>query len=83
MTVTEQQIDAAVSRYEPSRFASCYEWFPGRADKWTRCVLPMRIYDALPQRREGGFAIYPTREAAFADLRQAIASSGTNAGGEA
>lgn len=30
-----------------------------------------------------GVLAYPTREAAFADLRQAIAASGTNAGGEA
>lgn len=77
--LTEQQIDAAVRRhrYEPSRFGSYYEWFPGLAGDSKRCVLPMRIYDALPQRREGGFGIYPTREAAFADLRRAIALSNT------
>lgn len=76
--LTEQQIDAEVSRYEPGYDATTrtYYWsalycHTGRKSRTTRVASP--FWGLLKsQTIPAGFRDYPTREAAFADLRRAI-----------
>lgn len=82
--MTEQQIDAEACRYEPYHNYTAapgvarWHWFCADSEEWhgpERDTLPARIW-----RHIRSAMVYPTRAAAFADLRQAIAASGTNAG---
>jgi len=81
--VTEQQLDAAVSRYEPYRMCGArgpfWIWFRADAEEWhtDRDTLGARLW-----RHIKGAMVYYTREAAFADLRNAIRLTGTNAAQE-
>lgn len=81
--MTEQQIDAEVSRYEPFYHdAVCFAWFLAGAcvaEPGDRSDVPADLFARLSVRdsvSSSGTRYYPTREAAFADLRQAIAASG-------
>lgn len=75
--MTEQQIDAELSRYEPYlMWRDAWTWFiwvpsivPRRPDE-----APLDVHRKLTRR---GPNYYPTREAAFADLRRAIQLANT------
>ena len=72
--MTEQQLDAEVSRYEPVEWGGFYEWCV--FTEAGRCGLGTDVFDALENSTRNGYlrewARYPTREAAYADLRNAI-----------
>lgn len=79
--MTEQQIDAELCRYEPDFDGLDFGWarFPAGHDP--RHQVPAAAFDRMRPRSPGRrWRYYPTREAAFADLRRAIAARGTNAG---
>lgn len=81
--MTEQQLDAEASRYEPDEVGYRDFWFWRYAIP-TKHDVPRRIW-ACMQGTEmigGECRRYPTREAAFADLRNAIRLTGTNAAQE-
>lgn len=73
--LTEQQIDAEVSRYQPYlMWRDAWTWFiwvPSIAPRGPEDV-PLNVHRKLTRR---GANYYPTREAAFADLRQAFKAS--------
>lgn len=87
--MTEQQIDAEVSRYEPLHacgLRGTWSWWlfseliPTYAGD--RSDLPEAIFERLATGKEctAEYArYYPTREAGFADLRQAIAQQHASA----
>lgn len=80
MTLTEQEIDAEVSQRQPyCLWANSWMWFfwvPGFGTPLGPHDVPLRIHRHLQSRGQH----YPTREAAFADLRQAIRASGEQVG---
>lgn len=79
--LTEQQIDAEVSRYEPLLWNGEWLWSRGVKSGRNWCV-PSDVFDELSDGCLNGFytvrATYDTREAAFADLRQAIRAANSN-----
>lgn len=70
--MSEQQIDAEVSQRRPYYlFANSWMWFfwvPGFGTPCGPHDVPLRIHRHL----QSGGQHYPTRAAAFADLRNAI-----------
>lgn len=82
--MSEQEIDAEVIRYEPRKASlnDTYYWTLDESD-WNH-RLSARIFGALAAGLLyfHGCRDYPTREAAFADLRNAIRLTGTNAAQE-
>ncbi len=82
---TEQEIDAEVSRYEPFRNRDgLFIWVtnpPSRPDLDALAYrVPSHFFARLVPKLISDdcgckFRIYPTREAAFADLRNAIRSA--------
>ena len=78
--MSEQEIDAEVSRYAPGH-STWWRWFRGTPEEWDVCPsdVPEATFDALTggTLRGGSLRLYPTREAAYADLRQAIRATGT------
>lgn len=73
--MTEQQIDAELCRYEPYfMWRAGWTWFLWTPDFGVRRPedVPYRIHRKLKYRLD---RYAPTREAALADLRQALAAS--------
>jgi hypothetical protein len=79
--MTEQEVDAVIAAggYEPVRWRLGFGWSRGG-------IRPSDVPDAAHALLTGttpdswfGVITYPTREAAFADLRQAVRASGTDA----
>ncbi len=84
--MTEQQLDAEVSRYEPMACKRCVVWvrrpnYFSPAMNALRHYVQSDVHDRLTGELfgDGYYRRYPTREAAFADLRQAIRLSGSAA----
>lgn len=92
--MTEQQLDAEVMRYEPM---ACKSVTVGKFVVWvqrphyfppTANVMKYYIQPGVYERMVGAFMqlhcyrCYHTREAAFADLRNAIRLTGSNAAEE-
>lgn len=75
--MTEQQIDAELIRYEPYQSHYNRTWFSWWHEGPDPSDLPTHLFALLSNycRWETDVRFYPTREAAFADLRRAIAAS--------
>lgn len=73
---TEQEVAALLLRYAPEWWNGSWEWMRGREDPRWSWRPPADVFDLLEDGTRDGFhtvvASYETREAAYADLAQAL-----------